>query len=244
MKKLLLILLCLPFIGFGQNVYIPDANFKAYLVANSAINTNGDSEIQVSEANSFNAFLSVGFQGITDLTGIEFFTSLTGLDCESNQLTFLDLSNNTDLWFLECSNNQLVSLDIYNNPLLQSLYGRNNQLLNLNLTNNTNLCCLELTNNQIISLDLRNGNNYNLNDLDLSDNSSLTCINVDDSTWSANNTAAGHWDIDPQHYFSNNCSGATNIQEYSTNKELLKVTDLLTRETNKTNKSTSTLLIR
>ena len=31
MKKILLILLCLPFIGFGQNVNIPDANFKANL---------------------------------------------------------------------------------------------------------------------------------------------------------------------------------------------------------------------
>jgi hypothetical protein len=40
MKKLLLILLCLPMIGFGQ-VNIPDANFKSYLVGNSAINTKG-----------------------------------------------------------------------------------------------------------------------------------------------------------------------------------------------------------
>ena len=54
MKKLLLILLCLPMIGFGQpTVNIPDANFKAYLVGNSLINTNGDAEIQISEANSF-----------------------------------------------------------------------------------------------------------------------------------------------------------------------------------------------
>ena len=37
----------------GQNVYIPDANFKNYLVNNSAINTNGDGEIQVSEASAF-----------------------------------------------------------------------------------------------------------------------------------------------------------------------------------------------
>ena len=35
MKKLLLILLCLPMIGFGQNVNIPDANFKAYFKPNS-----------------------------------------------------------------------------------------------------------------------------------------------------------------------------------------------------------------
>ena len=45
MKKTLLILLCLPMIGFGQNVNIPDANFKAYLVGNSNINTNNDSEM-------------------------------------------------------------------------------------------------------------------------------------------------------------------------------------------------------
>ena len=37
--------------------------------------------------------------------------------------------------------------------------------------------------------------------------------------------------IDPQHYFSENCSGTTSIQEHSTNKELLKVTDLLGKET-------------
>ena len=42
MKKLLLILIALPMIGFGQNVNIPDANFKADLVGNSVINTNGD----------------------------------------------------------------------------------------------------------------------------------------------------------------------------------------------------------
>ena len=36
--------------------------------------------------------------------------------------------------------------------------------------------------------------------------------------------------IDPQHYFRENCSGTTSIQEHSTNKELLKVTDLLGKE--------------
>ena len=50
MKKLLHILLCLPFIGFGQNVNIPDAIIKAYLVGNTATNTNGDNFIQQSEA--------------------------------------------------------------------------------------------------------------------------------------------------------------------------------------------------
>jgi len=70
MKKLLLILFCLPMIGFGQNVNIPDAKFKAYLVGNSAINTNNDSEIQVSEANSFSGTIDCSFLNISDLTGI------------------------------------------------------------------------------------------------------------------------------------------------------------------------------
>ena len=43
MKKLLFILLCLPMIGFGQNVNIPDANFKAYLVG-EPFNTNEGKE--------------------------------------------------------------------------------------------------------------------------------------------------------------------------------------------------------
>ena len=69
MKKLLLIFLCLPIVGFGQNVNIPDANFKAYLVGNTAINTNGDTEIQVSEATVFNG--GINCSSISNLTGIE-----------------------------------------------------------------------------------------------------------------------------------------------------------------------------
>lgn len=34
------------------NVIIPDVNFKAYLVGNTLINTNGDSEIQCTEASA------------------------------------------------------------------------------------------------------------------------------------------------------------------------------------------------
>ena len=86
MKKLLLILLCLPMIGFGQNVNIPDANFKAYLVGNAAINTNGDTAIQLTEAISFNGNILCTNMNIADLTGIEYFTALDALWCAENQL--------------------------------------------------------------------------------------------------------------------------------------------------------------
>ena len=74
------------------------------------------------------------------------------------------------------------------------------------------------------------GNNTNFTNFWNTNNSNLSCINVDDASYSS-----GNWtDIDPQHYFSNNCSG-TAIEEYPANKELLKVTDLLGRETKQTN---------
>jgi len=113
MKKLLLILIALPMIGFGQNVYIPDANFKSYLVGNSAINTNGDTEIQVSEATAFSGSISISATLIiADLTGIEAFTALTQLSVLENSLTSLDVSQNTALTSLGCYSNNLTSLDV------------------------------------------------------------------------------------------------------------------------------------
>ena len=74
--KLLLLILVLPLFCLGQNVNIPNANFKAYLVGNTAINTNGDNQIQVSEASAFNGTINCSAMNISNLTGIE---ALVGL---------------------------------------------------------------------------------------------------------------------------------------------------------------------
>ena len=59
------------------------------------------------------------------------------------------------------------------------------------------------------------------------------CINIDNPSLTSYGPS---WtNIDPQHYFSNNCPPPSAIQEHTTNKELLKVTDLLGRETKQTN---------
>ena len=195
-------------IGFGQNVNIPDANFKAYLVGNTAINTNGDAEIQLSEATAFNGGISCINMNIADLTGIEAFTALTDLYCYYNQLTSLDVSQNTNLTLMWCDYNQLTNLDV---------------------SQNTALTVLVCDTNQLTILDVRNGNNTNMY-LNAYTNPNLFCINVDNTTWSTSNWTM----IDPQHYFSNNCS-PNSVEEHSINKELLKVTDLLGRETKQTN---------
>jgi Leucine-rich repeat (LRR) protein len=231
MKKLLLILLCLPMIGFGQpTVNIPDANFKAYLVGEPLINTNGDSEIQQSEATAFNGTISCYYMNISDLTGIENFTALTTLFCYENQLTSLDVSQNTALTTLFCDFNQLTSLDVSGATDLYFLQCQSNQLTSLDVRTNTALQYLYCYSNQLTSLDVRNGNNVNFAYFNATVNPNLSCISVDDTAWSTTNWTVSNLNIDTQHYFSNNCPPSA-IEEHTTNKELLKVTDLLGRET-------------
>jgi len=154
MKNLLLLLLALPMIGFGQNVNIPDANFKAYLVGNININTNGDKEIQVSEASAFNDTIDCSILNITNLKGIEAFSALTSLSCGGNQLTSLDVSKNTALTSLSCYYNQLTSLDVSKNTALGGLDCDGNQLTSLDVSKNTALTDLRCSYNQLTSLDL------------------------------------------------------------------------------------------
>ena len=92
MKKLLLLLLCLPMIGFGQLTYVPDDNFEAYLEANGMGNgIANDDSVLTANINSV-TFSDVSSQNISNLTGIEDFTAITILWCQNNQLTILDVS--------------------------------------------------------------------------------------------------------------------------------------------------------
>ena len=158
----------MPVMCFGQNVNIPDANFKAYLVGNTAININGDGEIQISEAIGYSGKIECDSLSISDLTGIEAFSALTELECNNNKLTSLDLSNNTALTDLRCWNNKLTSLDLSKNTDLTDLWCYDNQLNNLNVSQNTDLTDLICSDNQLTSLDL--SKNTALTDLDCNGN--------------------------------------------------------------------------
>ena len=191
---------------FGQNVYIPDANFKAYLVGNSDINTNGDTEVQIIEATAFDGLINCIDLGISDLTGIEAFIALGGLNCNNNELTSLDVSQNTALSLLECSNNELTSLDVSQNPLFY-LHCYNNQITSLFVHQNSSLKGLECSNNKLTSLDLNfmpileylNCDSNEITNIDISQNSfldldyfncssnQLTCLNI------ANGNNANFW---------------------------------------------------
>ena len=165
-------------------VNIPDANFKAHLLGNTAINTNSDSEIQVSEARAFSGTINCSNSSIADLTGVEAFVNLTQLKCYGNLLTSLDVSQNTSLVVLHCVHNSLTSLDVTANTSLSWLYCSRNQLSSLDLSQNTSLTKLYCGSNQLGSLDVRNGNNSIITTFNTTNNANLTCIDVDDVAYS------------------------------------------------------------
>jgi len=200
MKKQLLSLLLLPSVLLAQNVNIPDANFKAYLVGNTSINTNGDSEIQLSEAVAFTGMISCSGLSITNLTGIEAFINLTQLNCSGNPINTLDVSNNTALTLLQCvsnglstidvtANNSLVvlnvgsnslsSLNITQNPLLQELSFQFNELTSIDISNNPSLVLISGYNNLLTSINLSTA--LNLTEL-LCYTNQLTSLNVSANT--------------------------------------------------------------
>lgn len=118
---------------------IPDSNFENKLIA-LGIDIDGKNGQVLTASIAQIKTLDVSGSGISDLTGIQDFTSLETLNCNDNQLIFADLSKNTALISLNASNNKLVSLDLKN--------GKNTQL-NKNastFTNNANLKCIQVDN--------------------------------------------------------------------------------------------------
>lgn len=225
MKKIILSIFTFLAISSGvhaQNVNIPDANFKAYLVGNTAINTNGDTEIQMTEASAFTGNVNCQSLSISDLTGIEAFTNIYYLYCNNNNLTSLDVSNNLFLIGLRCQYNQLSALDVSNNSDLTELRCQANNLSSLNITNLIDLEVFKGNSNQIETLDfslannltsvncsynnlsylnLGNGNNSNVSSFIAQSNPNLTCITVDDVMYSTTNWA----NVDATSSFSTNC---------------------------------------
>ena len=158
MKKSFIFFLLTMMVGFAkaQTVDIPDANFKAYLLANTVINKNGDDEIQVSEAIAHKSSINCSNKNISDLTGIAAFVNLTQLLCDKNQLTNLDLSKNTALEVLLCHDNKLTVLDVSKNTALYTLDCSNNQLTSLDVSKNIFLKYFDCNTNRLTSLDVKN----------------------------------------------------------------------------------------
>ena len=251
MKITLITCLFFPFILFSQYTLIPDPFFENALIAygfdsiqDGKVLTSNISGIQTADFSN---------RGISDLTGIEDFTSLISLDCYENLLTNLDVSNCSNLEWLDCESNFITNLDVSQNTLLNTLWCYENQLQSINVTgcinledfefdnnlltqiditsnvnlrhidawtnlltsfdvsNSPNLESLEIYDNDLECLNLKNGNNTFLQELEITNNLGLTCVEVDDSTFSANNWLNNSsFFIGSNQSFSNNCNYSSN----------------------------------
>ncbi|MCB9226963.1 MAG: T9SS type A sorting domain-containing protein [Chitinophagales bacterium] len=160
MKQLLsLILVLLNAFAISQVVSIPDSSFKYYLINNTAINTNNDTSIQISEALSVDTLI-LNDMGIYSLVGIEEFKNLEYLDCRSNEIDSLDIDSNQNLKYLSCYRNNLYELNTNNNEFLTTLHCTFNNLNGLELDNNLMLRNLSCEGNNLDTLFI--GNNINL----------------------------------------------------------------------------------
>ncbi|WP_410006012.1 T9SS type A sorting domain-containing protein [Aequorivita nionensis] len=188
MKHVLLTLtLFVSFFASAQIVNIPDANFKnALLNHNPVIDTNGDGEIQVSEAEAVTEYLNVYQKEISDMTGIEVFVNLQELSCDRNEITELDISQNINLKKLYCNYNDLSELDISNNTNLEVLQCVANNLSSLDTSQNLMIWHMYLASNNLTTIDLSQNANLqsflaagnSLTSLDVSQNSELQNLQI------------------------------------------------------------------
>ena len=115
---------------------IPDAKFEDKLIELN-IDTDGKNGIVLTSSIKGLTTLDVSNNSITDLTGIQSFTSLTNLNASNNLLTALDLSKNSALNTLNTSNN--TSLNCI--QVADVAYSTNNWSTTKDANANFNLDC-------------------------------------------------------------------------------------------------------
>ena len=190
MKNIKLMFLCFPFFGYAQFTSLPDSNFELALV-NLGLDNMVDGFVLNSSIDTLTSLIVPGCS-IESLEGITAFQSLNYLDCSSNNIDTLDLSNNY-LNYLDCSDNQLIEIDVSNHLNLQTFKCSYNEFIQIDVTQNTSLLYFECIKNKLTSLDISNNvflielwcNDNNLTSLDVAgidmyvlicDNNQLTTI--------------------------------------------------------------------
>jgi len=239
----------------AQQTYVPDDNFEQALI-NLGYDNVLDDYVATSSIDTI-TILDVSVQGISDLTGIEDFISIIGIDCSGNNLSDLDLSDKQNLIVVLCVQNQLSSINLSSCPMLMQLSSDYNQLTTLDLSTNYNLRYLECGINQITELDLSNnpnleelhcpenllnclnlksGGNQNIYEITADDQDALalSCVEVDDLSYSNSNWVSNpDFEFDMGVNFSENCINACSnsstliLDIVSEDKVLMKIVNIL-----------------
>ena len=206
MKKLLLFSLAVVLAALAvqadvtiNSTNFPDATFRSYLMSQYPSGTITTAQLNARDT------LNLPYKGISNMTGVQYFTQLKRLDLYSNNLTSIDVSANTKLIYLNLGYNKLTSIDVNSNTVLQELYLQNNQLTTVSVNNHSSLRTLWVRGNTTLTgfycwrdaltsvdvtgctalLYLKIYNNYNLTSIyGLADCTNLTWLDVEDTSFS------------------------------------------------------------
>ena len=191
MKKIVLLLFLFgSLMCQAQIVAIPDTNFMSKLLqadpGNSIaysgglpvkIDTNLDGNIQESEALVIDS-LNVSFASISNLLGIQSFSNLKKLSCQSNSISgTLELNALNQLIYIDFGSNQISDIMMTNAANLKTVYGSFNLLTTIDLSQSNMIERLSLSSNNLTELTLDNLSQ--LKSLDCAGNQieSLNCNN-------------------------------------------------------------------
>lgn len=130
--------------------HFPDEEFRNCIKSYDVDNDENLSSLEIASVINLN----INDKNINNLDGIEYLTELSTLNCENNNLTILDLSNNTKLYSLICAGNDLTILDLSNNVELNYLNCVNNCLSSLILPQTEKLTNISCSNNNLDSIDV------------------------------------------------------------------------------------------
>lgn len=174
-KHLLIFIFTFSFgLANAQIIKFPDIRFKEAIIASGA-DANFNREIEVFEAEGV-IRLDVSYKEISDLTGIETLKKLQEFVCNDNNISTINLFQNTDLQTLICSNNPLSYLDVSKNLKLQTLIADETLLTSVNLSENELLTKLSISKSKLTSLDI--SRNIKITHLNCTKNSDLKTIIV------------------------------------------------------------------
>lgn len=165
-------------------LYIPDKNFKEYLI--EKFDKDGDGEISIDEALAIES-IHCTEMNIESLEGIESLSNLKHVNCKHNNIKELDLSNNSHLISLDCAyNRNLLKLNIKNCTQLEKLIANYSVFESLDLSDNCLLKELNVSTGSLKSLNLDHNTKLKtllcylnpIERLDVSNNLKLTELNV------------------------------------------------------------------
>lgn len=180
---------------------IPDVMFERALIELN-LDDEEDGSVLTSSIENI-ADLIIEDKGITNLSGIEDFTSLVGLWARDNMLATLNVSKNSNLKFVIAPNNLLTVLNVSNLSMLERIQVENNGLAQLNISANTALQQLSLANNSLLAIDISNiPSLIQLNTFSI-ENNPLDCIKVNAEQF---NNIPSQWTKDETDTYALECN--------------------------------------